>query len=250
MDVFSFENLFTLQNGIALLTLTTLEIVLGIDNIVFIAIIAGRLEREQRNKARLVGLSLAIITRLMLLFTLSFLASLTAPIFHLAEHPFSGRDLILIAGGVFLIYKATKEIHEKVVGHESELDIKPGTAITFRSVIVQILIIDIIFSLDSVITAVGMTDNLPVMGAAVIAAVVVMLVFSGAIVEFIDANPSVKMLAVSFLLMIGLVLVADGFGQHIQKGYIYFAMGFSLFVEMLNLRATRRSKSAHAGEGR
>jgi predicted tellurium resistance membrane protein TerC len=250
MDVFSFESLFTLQNGIALLTLTTLEIVLGIDNIVFIAIIAGRLQREQRNKARLVGLSLAIVTRLMLLFTLSFLASLTSPIFQLLDHPLSGRDLILIVGGVFLIYKATKEIHEKVVGHESELDIKPGKAITFRSVIVQILIIDIIFSLDSVITAVGMTDNLPVMCAAVIAAVVVMLVFSGAIVEFIDANPSVKMLAVSFLLMIGLVLVADGFGQHIQKGYVYFAMGFSLFVEMLNLRAVRRSKSVHAEESK
>lgn len=249
MDVFSLGNLFTLESGVALVTLTTLEIVLGIDNIVFIAIIAGRLEREQRKKARLVGLSLAVITRLMLLLTLTFLASLTAPVFRLLEHPFSGRDLILIAGGVFLIYKATKEIHEKVVGHESELDIKPGKAITFRSVIVQILIIDIIFSLDSVITAVGMTNNLPVMCIAVIAAVVVMLVFSGAIVEFIDANPSVKMLAVSFLLMIGLVLVADGFGQHIQKGYVYFAMGFSLFVEMVNLRATRRAKIPHAGEG-
>jgi predicted tellurium resistance membrane protein TerC len=185
----------------------------------------------------------------MLLFTLSFLASLTAPIFQVADHPFSGRDLILIAGGVFLIYKATKEIHEKVVGHESELDIKPGTKITFRSVIVQILIIDVIFSLDSVITAVGMTDNLPVMGAAVIAAVLVMLVFSGAIVEFIDENPTVKMLAISFLLMVGLVLVADGFGQHIQKGYIYFAMGFSLFVEMLNLRSARRLKAGQSEAG-
>ncbi len=248
MDFLSVENLFTLQNGIALVTLTTLEIVLGIDNIVFIAIIAGRLEREQRNSARLVGLSLAIVTRLMLLFTLSFLASLTEPLFQVADHPLSGRDLILIAGGVFLIYKATKEIHEKVIGHESELDIKPGAKITFRSVIVQILIIDVIFSLDSVITAVGMTDNLPVMGAAVIAAVVVMLIFSGSIVEFIDENPTVKMLAISFLLMVGLVLVADGFGQHIQKGYIYFAMGFSLFVEMLNLRAARRSQDSEVAK--
>jgi predicted tellurium resistance membrane protein TerC len=248
MDFFSLESFFTLQNAIALITLTTLEIVLGIDNIVFIAIIAGRLGREQRNKARLVGLSLAIVTRLMLLFTLSFLASLTAPIFQIAEHPFSGRDLILIAGGIFLIYKATKEIHEKVVGHESELDIEPGKRITFRSVIVQILIIDVIFSLDSVITAVGMTDNLPVMSLAVIVSVLVMLLFSGSIVEFIDENPSVKMLAISFLLMVGFVLVADGFGQHIQKGYIYFAMGFSLFVEMLNLRATRPVKGASTGE--
>jgi predicted tellurium resistance membrane protein TerC len=244
MDLFSFDNLFTLQSGIALVTLTTLEIVLGIDNIVFIAIIAGRLNKEQRNEARLVGLSLAIVTRLMLLFTLSFLASLTTPLVHVADHPFSGRDLILIAGGVFLIYKATKEIHEKVVGHESELDIEPGARITFRSVIVQILIIDVIFSLDSVITAVGMTDNLPVMSLAVILAVVVMLLFSGAIVEFIDENPTVKMLAISFLLMVGLVLVADGFGQHIQKGYIYFAMGFSLFVEMLNLRASKGKNEA------
>lgn len=242
MDIISFENLFTLQNGIALITLTTLEIVLGIDNIVFIAIIAGRLGQAQKAKARLVGLSLAVLTRLMLLFTLTFLASLTTKVFSLGDHSFTGRDLILIAGGLFLIYKATKEIREKVVGHESELDIDPSARVTFSSVITQILLIDLIFSLDSVITAVGMTDNLPIMALAVIISVVVMLLFSGVIVEFIDENPTVKMLAISFLLMIGLVLVADGFGQHIQKGYVYFAMGFSLFVEMLNLRAARRGK--------
>jgi predicted tellurium resistance membrane protein TerC len=232
--------IFTLENGVALLTLTTLEIVLGIDNIVFIAIIAGRLGAEARNRARVIGLTLAIVTRLLLLFSLSYLASLTTPVIELRGHPFTGRDLILVAGGVFLIYKATKEIHEKVIGHESELDVKPGGRVTMRSVVTQILIIDVIFSLDSVITAVGMTNNLPVMATAVILAVLVMLAFSKKIVDFIDENPPVKMLAISFLLMVGLVLVADGFGQHIEKGYIYFAMGFSLFVEMLNLRSSRR----------
>jgi predicted tellurium resistance membrane protein TerC len=231
---------FTVENLIAFLSLTSLEIVLGIDNIVFIAIVAARLGPELRNTARLVGLSVAIITRLLLLLTLSFLASLTAPIFEVVGRPLSGRDLILIAGGVFLIYKATKEIHEKVEQHESELDIAGGTKVaTLSGVVTQIVVIDLIFSLDSVITAIGMTDNLPIMALAVIAAVVVMLIFSGRIVDFIEANPTVKMLALSFLLMIGFVLVLDGSGHHIEKGYIYFAMAFSLLVELLNLRAGR-----------
>lgn len=232
--------LFTLQNGIALLTLTSLEIVLGIDNIVFIAIIAGRLQQHQRKSARLIGLALAVITRLLLLFTLSFLASLTDPVVSVpfVDHALSGRDIILLIGGLFLIYKATKEIREKTVGEESELRAEGGKKQpTVRGVITQIILIDIVFSLDSVITAVGMTNNLPVMSTAVVLAVLVMLVFSGWIVTFIDANPTIKMLALSFLLMIGLVLVADGLGHHIEKGYIYFAMAFSLGVEMLNLRA-------------
>jgi predicted tellurium resistance membrane protein TerC len=238
----SMIELLTFENTVALITLTSLEIVLGIDNIVFIAIIAGRLKVEQRRAARLIGLSLAVITRLLLLLTLSFLASLTAPILQIGwmDHALSGRDIILLLGGLFLIYKATKEIHEKTTGHESELDMKEGGArVTMKGVVTQIVLIDIIFSLDSVITAVGMTNNLPVMATAVILAVGVMLVFSGLIVEFIEANPTVKMLALSFLLMIGLVLVADGLGHHVQKGYIYFAMAFSLCVELLNLRAAK-----------
>jgi len=237
-------DLFTIENAIALLTLTSLEIVLGIDNIVFIAIIASRLGPERRDTARLIGLSVAVVTRLLLLLTLSYLASLTAPLLDLMGRSFSGRDLILIAGGVFLIYKATKEIHEKTEKRESELEAAGGAAVVSLSgVVSQIVLIDIIFSLDSVITAVGMTNNLPVMATAVILAVLVMLVFSGKIVDFIEANPTVKMLALSFLLMIGFVLVLDGAGHHIEKGYIYFAMAFSLAVEMLNLRAAKNSSA-------
>jgi predicted tellurium resistance membrane protein TerC len=241
MESFMIE-LFSPENAVALLTLTSLEIVLGIDNIVFIAIIAARLKPEQRNSARLVGLGLAVITRLLLLFTLSFMASLTDPVVTLPilNRALSGRDIILLVGGLFLIYKATKEIREKTVHEESELrEFKGPTVPSMRSVITQIILIDLVFSLDSVITAVGMTNNLPVMSTAVVLAVVVMLLFSGFIVRFIEANPTIKMLALSFLLMIGLVLVADGLGHHIEKGYVYFAMAFSLGVEMLNLRAAR-----------
>jgi predicted tellurium resistance membrane protein TerC len=241
--------LFTVSNVVALLTLTSLEIVLGIDNIVFIAIIAARLKPEQRSSARLIGLGLAVITRLLLLFTLSFIASLTDPVLSVpfVDHALSGRDIILLVGGLFLIYKATKEIREKAVHEESELRVDDKSRVpTMRSVITQIILIDIVFSLDSVITAVGMTNNLPVMSTAVVLAVIVMLVFSGFIVRFIEANPTIKMLALSFLLMIGLVLVADGLGHHIEKGYIYFAMAFSLGVEMLNLRASRlRGTQSH-----
>ena len=236
-------DLFTVENGIALLSLTSLEVVLGIDNIVFIAIVASRLGAEREPTARLLGLSVAVLTRLMLLVTLSFLASLTTPLFELFGHSTSGRDLILLMGGMFLIYKATKEIHEKTDGDDTSLEnSREQKQISMRSVIAQIVAIDIIFSLDSVVTAVGMTDNLPVMATAVILAVGVMLIFSGRIVSFIEKNPTVKMLALSFLLMIGFVLVLDGMGHHIQKGYIYFAMAFSLAVEMLNLRAARHSK--------
>lgn len=238
----SMIELFSLENAIALLTLTSLEIVLGIDNIVFIAIIAGRLRAEQRDSARLIGLGLAVITRLLLLFTLSYMASLTDPVLAIpfTARALSGRDIILLVGGLFLIYKATKEIREKTIHEESELrEDRSHGAPTMKGVVTQIILIDIVFSLDSVITAVGMTNNLPVMSTAVILAVMVMLAFSGFIVRFIEANPTIKMLALSFLLMIGLVLVADGLGHHIEKGYVYFAMAFSLGVEMLNLRAAR-----------
>jgi predicted tellurium resistance membrane protein TerC len=231
-------DLFTLDNIAALLTLTSLEIVLGIDNIVFIAIVAGKLPKDQREKARVIGLSLAIITRLLLLFSLSWMASLTAPWFEVFGHGVSGRDAILLVGGLFLIWKATKEIHHKTLNPE-EGEVAPKDARvkgTFASVILQILIIDMVFSLDSVITAVGMSNNLWIMGSAVVSAVVVMLLFSGMIVRFIDRHPTVKMLALSFLLLVGFVLVAEGWGAHIEKGYIYFAMAFSLFTEALNLR--------------
>lgn len=241
--------LFSVENLIALVTLTSLEIVLGIDNIVFIAIIAGRLSPEKRKTARLIGLALAVITRLLLLFTLSLLASMTDPVLSLpwVDHALSGRDIILLLGGLFLIYKATKEIREKTTGEESEL--RQDTSIrqpSMKGVVFQIVLIDIVFSLDSVITAVGMTNNLPVMATAVVLAVIAMLIFSGWIVDFIEESPTIKMLALSFLLMIGVVLVADGLGQHLEKGYIYFAMAFSLGVEMLNLRAGKlKKRKAH-----
>ena len=235
-------DIFTVENIVALLTLTSLEIVLGIDNIVFIAIVASRLGPERRDAARIVGLAVAIISRLLLLFTLSFFASLTSPLISIESLSLSGRDIILLIGGVFLIYKATREIHEKTTGTESELELAGGNKIvSFGGVILQIVMIDLIFSLDSVITAIGMTDDLPIMALAVVLAVIVMLIFSGAIVRFIEANPTVKMLALAFLLMIGFVLVLDGMGHHIQKGYIYFAMAFSLAVEMLNLKVASKS---------
>ncbi|MDP9369165.1 MAG: TerC family protein [Chloroflexota bacterium] len=218
----------------AMLTLTALEIVLGIDNVIFISILAGKLPEAQRDRARIVGLSLAMFMRVALLFSISWVIGLTEPLFALFGHDFSGRDLILFGGGLFLLYKATSEIHEKLEGDETH----GGTraAASFAGVIVQILLLDIVFSLDSVITAVGMADDLPVMIAAVVIAVGVMLVSSGSISAFVGRHPTVKMLALSFLLLIGMTLVAEGFGQHISKGYIYGAMGFSVFVEALNLR--------------
>jgi predicted tellurium resistance membrane protein TerC len=218
---------------IAFGTLTLLEIVLGIDNIVFISILAGKLPREQQAKARTVGLALAMITRVLLLLTLAWIVRLTAPWFTVVGIDISGRDLILILGGLFLVAKSTREIHHKLEGEDrSEVRGHPS----FRSVIIQILLLDVVFSLDSVITAVGMVDEVAVMIAAVIVAVGVMMVSAGSIGSFVDRHPTVKMLALSFLLLIGVTLMAEGFDQHISKGYIYFAMGFSIFVEMLNLR--------------
>jgi predicted tellurium resistance membrane protein TerC len=219
---------------IALLTLTALEIVLGIDNIVFISILVAKLPYRLRAKARIIGLSLAMFMRLGLLLVISWVIGLTAPMFEILEHEISGRDLILIGGGLFLLGKATFEIHEKLEGHGSSAA-AIGTA-SFGGVIAQILLLDIVFSLDSVITAVGMVDDVQIMMIAVVIAVVVMLLSAKAIGEFVERRPTVKMLALSFLLLIGMILVAEGFDQHIPKGYIYFAMGFAVFVEMLNLR--------------
>jgi predicted tellurium resistance membrane protein TerC len=222
------------EGWIALGTLTVLEIVLGIDNIVFISILAGKLRQEDRARARKVGLSLAMIIRILLLLSITWVMGLTAPLFAVAGYEISGRDLILLIGGLFLIGKSTLEIHEKLEGVEGHGSTK--VAKSFASVIIQILLLDIVFSLDSVITAVGMAEDVAVMILAVIIAVGVMLVSSGTISEFVDRHPTVKVLALSFLLLIGVSLIGEGLDQHIPKGYIYFAMAFSVFVEMINLR--------------
>lgn len=221
----------------ALITLTVLEIVLGIDNIVFISILAGKLpDAAQQRRARTIGLAGAMITRIGLLFSLSFIMSLTTPLFTVPiwEQGISGRDLILLFGGLFLMYKSVTEIYEKVEGAEHEREVKART--TMVSTVVQIMIIDIVFSLDSVITAVGMVNNLPVMVAAIVISVGVMMLAAGSVSEFINKHPSVKVLALSFLLLIGVLLVAEGLGQHVPKGYVYFAMAFSFLVEVLNIR--------------
>jgi predicted tellurium resistance membrane protein TerC len=234
---------------ISLLTLTVLEIVLGIDNIVFISILSGKLPPEQQDKARKLGLSLAMIMRILLLMGIAWLVKLTAPLFHIPTlgilhepHPVSGRDLILLIGGLFLLAKATHEIHDKLEGEDGQVTRR--LAPTFTAVLIQILMLDIVFSLDSVITAVGMAKHLPIMILAVIIAVGFMLVFAGKISDFIHHHPSLKMLALSFLLLVGFALVAESFHQAIPKGYIYFAMAFSVGVEFLNIQGkTRRSKT-------
>ena len=219
---------------IAFATLTLLEIVLGIDNIVFISILAGKLPAEKQARARTVGLGLAMLMRILLLLVLSWIIRLTAPLFAVLGHEISGRDLIMIAGGLFLVAKSTYEIHDKLEGEHGEKSKKVPP--TFTAVIIQILLLDIVFSLDSVITAVGMVDRVEVMIAAVVVAVGFMMFFAGPISRFVEKHPTVKMLALSFLLLIGVTLIAEGFEQHISKGYIYFAMAFSVMVEMLNLK--------------
>lgn len=227
---------------IALLTLVALEIVLGIDNIIFISILAGKLPKEKQNKARLVGLAAAMIMRVLLLFSLSLIMKLTAPLFTLFGNEISGRDIILISGGLFLLAKSTFEIHEKLEGEDHEHG-KVKKAASFTGIIIQIMILDIVFSLDSVITAIGMTDMLWVMITAVVISVIFMMFTSGAVSDFVHKHPTVKILALSFLLLIGITLIAEGFDQHISKGYIYFAMAFSVFVEMVNIKIrTKRSK--------
>ncbi|HZV81176.1 MAG TPA: TerC family protein [Geobacteraceae bacterium] len=229
------------QVWLALVTLTALEIVLGIDNIIFISIQAGKLPVHQQEKARLLGLGLAMFIRVALLFSLTWLMGLTAPLFTLLGNEINGRDIILIAGGMFLIWKSTMEIHEKLEGPEDHASVVKG-AVSFGAVIVQILLLDIVFSLDSIITALGMANQLAVMVAAVVVAVGFMMMFSGKISAFVDRHPTIKILALSFLLMIGVALIGDGLDMHIPKGYIYFAMAFSVVVEMLNLRVGRQGK--------
>ena len=232
---------------IALATLTTLEIVLGIDNIVFISVLADRLPPEQRPKARQLGLALAMITRILLLFSITFIMRLTEVLFTVFEHDVSGGDLILIVGGLFLLTKSTREIHHKMEGEHDE-QMGATKAATYGGILIQIAILDMVFSLDSVITAVGMADDLAVMVTAVILAVGVMMISAGPVGNFVSDHPTVKMLALSFLLLIGTSLIAEGVGFHIPKGYIYFAMGFSVFVESLNLRAMgTRSKKDRLG---
>ncbi|HEX2155338.1 MAG TPA: TerC family protein [Acidimicrobiia bacterium] len=220
---------------IALLTLTVLEIVLGIDNIVFISILSGKLPESEQDKARNIGLGLAMVMRILLLLAISWVIGLTDPLFEIIGQEISGRDIILILGGLFLLAKATFEIHEKLEGEETR-ETAGLARVSFMSVIIQILLLDLVFSLDSVITAVGMADEIGVMIAAVIIAIGVMLLSAGKISDFVNDHPTVKMLALSFLLLIGMSLVAEGWELHIPKGYIYFAMGFSIFVEALNLR--------------
>ena len=231
------------EGWIALLTLTVLEIVLGIDNIVFISILAGKLPPAQRERARKMGLSLAMLIRIGLLLSITWVMRLTTPLVAVIGQEISGRDLILIVGGLFLIAKSTFEIHDKLEASEGHASAR--VVASFAAVIIQILLLDIVFSLDSVITAVGMANDIAVMVLAVMIAVGVMLVSSSAIGEFVERHPTVKMLALSFLLLIGMSLMAEGFDQHIPKGYIYFAMGFSVFVEMINLRIRARSTPLH-----
>ncbi len=226
----------------ALATLVVMEVVLGIDNLVFLSIITNKLPEERRASARYVGLALALVMRLALLFTITVIIGLTAPVATLYGHGFSWRDIILIGGGLFLVYKATREIHESVDPHEGEAG--PVKAAGFAGVIVQIIVVDLVFSLDSIITAVGMTEHLPIMVVSVVFAIALMVAAAGPLAAFIEANPTVVMLALSFLLMIGTVLIADGFGFHVPKGYIYAAMAFSVLVEALNMLVRRRRRSA------
>jgi predicted tellurium resistance membrane protein TerC len=226
------------QIWIAFVTLVALELVLGIDNIVFISILAGKLPGDQPKRARLVGLSLAMLMRIALLFSLSWIIGLTAPLVEIFGVALSGRDLILIAGGLFLLAKSTHEIHQKLEGDEGEASARVRAS--FAGVIIQIILLDIVFSLDSVLTAIGMVSQIEIMIAAVVISVIFMMLFSGVISDFVQRHPTVKMLALSFLLLIGVTLIVDGFHQHIPRGYIYFSMGFSVFVEMLNLRLRRR----------
>ena len=229
------------QNWISFATLTALELVLGIDNIIFISILVDKLPQERRGFARKLGLFLAMFMRVGLLLTLSWIAGLTQPLFSVLGHGISGRDLILICGGLFLIWKSTGEIHQSLEGEEGETS--SAVKATLVAVIVQIMIIDIVFSLDSVITAVGMVDNIPVMVAAVVASVGLMMLFAGGIGRFVSDHPSIKMLALSFLVVVGVVLIAEGFDHHVPKGYIYFAMAFSLAVEMLNIHMRKRARA-------
>lgn len=233
------ESLFTVDAIIPFLTLTALELVLGIDNVIFISIISDRLPANQRRKARIIGLSLAVITRVALLLSLSWMMNLTQTLFTFFGNDISGRDLILILGGLFLIAKSTHEIHSKLEATENSTTVPKAPSFLF--VITQILLLDIVFSLDSVITAIGMVNDIPVMVAAIIVATIVMIVASHTIAEFVDRHPTIKMLALSFLVLIGVALLAEGFDTHIPKGYIYFSMAYALTVEVLNIRLRKKT---------
>jgi predicted tellurium resistance membrane protein TerC len=234
------------QAWIAFATLTALELVLGIDNIIFISILVDRLPTHQREFARRIGLALAMFMRIGLLVTLAWIIGLTAPFFTVVGQEISGRDLILIGGGLFLLWKATGEIHQLMEGKEEGHAARAGA--TFRSVIIQVIIIDLVFSLDSIITAVGLVREIPIMIAAVVTSVALMMLFAGPIGRFVSRHPTVKMLALSFLFVVGVALIADGFEVHVPKGYIYFAMAFSVAVEMLNLRLRGSAKPVHLHE--
>jgi predicted tellurium resistance membrane protein TerC len=234
------------QAWIGFVTLAVLEIVLGIDNLIFISILVGKLPARDQPLARRLGLGLAMVGRIGLLLSLSWVVRLTRPLFSVAGQEISGRDLVLIVGGLFLLAKSTHEIHDKLEGEEGHASAR--VAPSFTSVLVQVMLLDLVFSLDSVITAVGMVDRISVMVAAVVTAVAVMMAFAGKVSAFIHRHPSVKMLALSFLLMIGVMLVAEGFDQHIPKGYVYFSMAFSVFVEALNIRMRRKAAPVHLHE--
>ena len=234
------------QAWIAFLTLVALEIVLGIDNIIFISILSGKLPAEQQSRARYIGLGLALILRVILLFSLSWVIGLTAPLFTVLQQAISGRDLILLAGGLFLLGKATFEIHESLEGEEGHAS--RGVKASFVSVIIQILILDAVFSLDSVITAIGMVDDVGIMIAAVVVAIAFMMFFAAPVGAFVSRHPTIKMLALSFLLLIGVNLIVEAFDIHVPKGYIYFAMGFSVFVEFLNMRLRKKSSPVQLHE--
>ncbi len=241
LDVFDMSWISTPAAWVALFTLTVMEIVLGIDNIVFISILVDKLPEEQRPRARLLGLGLAMVMRILLLLSITWVMTLKNELFAVMGHSISGKDLILILGGLFLLFKSTHEIHNKIEGDGDDELVAGGKRAAFGAVLVQIAVLDIVFSLDSVITAVGMADQILVMVLAVIIAVIFMMVFSGSVSAFISKHPTVKMLALSFLLLIGTALVAEGFHVHFPKGYVYFAMAFSVMVEMLNLKTRKKS---------
>jgi predicted tellurium resistance membrane protein TerC len=235
-----FQELFSIASLISLLTLSILEIVLGIDNIIFISIISGKLPKAQQGKGRTIGLMLALIMRVALLFSISFIVGLKDPLFTIMEFGVTGRDIILFAGGVFLLYKTTTEIHNKVQGYEEdEMKVKK---VSFQSIVFQIVLIDIVFSFDSILTAVGLVTNLLVMILAVIIAMIIMILFSGKVSDFINENPTIKVLALSFLLMIAVVLILEAFHEHVDKKFIYISIAFSLFVETLNIRMRKKQE--------
>ncbi|MFC1680483.1 TerC family protein [Pseudomonadota bacterium] len=235
-----FEWIYSPEAWVALVTLTSLEIVLGIDNIIFISILVGRLPEHQRNRARIQGLALAMITRLLLLFSLAWMMRLTNPLFAVLEHEISGRDLILITGGLFLLWKSSQEVWESLEGENKEKSGSQRRVASYGMILAQIAIIDIVFSFDSVITAVGMADDIPVMVIAIVIAVGIMMFSAKTIGDFVDRHPSIKMLALNFLILVGVVLIAEGLDLHIPKGYIYFAMGFSLMVETFNIQMRKK----------